>query len=133
VARTCAAGIGDARGDEEEDDEEDDRAEGGDAREGEHDAVPQVDVGLFEHAHIEHADDLAGDVLDRLIGGDVPVIHDEGPATQGTPGAGPRRGPLWTPGCRWPVSLGVRDVRRDAQVVLEYGDGPDLLALYFSP
>ena len=48
-----------------------------------HGALPQIDIFLLEHADAERANDAAGQVPDRFIGGDVPVIHHKSPVDPG--------------------------------------------------
>ena len=49
-------------------------------------ASPKQRQALLLHTHIEHADDVAFGVLQRLIRGDVPGVDHEGPAAVGLAG-----------------------------------------------
>ncbi len=123
-------GPGDPAGDEGQQAQEEQDAQAGDRGERADDPVAEVDVGAFQHAHVEHADDAAVEVGDRLIGRDVPGRDDEGPAEIGLPPL--EDGLLDLPrnaGPHGPAPRDVHDVRRDAQVVLEQGHRADVVAL----
>jgi hypothetical protein len=46
-----------------------------------HDRLPQGRCALQRHAEVGHADNFAGGVADRLVGGNVPAVDHEGAAT----------------------------------------------------
>ena len=121
---------GDVRGDDGDQAEQDEHGQAGQEREGPHDFVADVHVGPLEHPDVEHADDLAVRIANGIVGGDVPVADDEGPAEIALPfGQDGLVHVARHAGPDGPLARVVEDVRRDAQVALEDRRRPDVLVL----
>ncbi len=101
-------------------------AAGRNAQEDQQAAPEAVGEGPLEHPDVQHPDGGAGDVADRGVGGQVPVLHHEGAAPPGL-ASGEDCVSHFSRRLRAdrPRAVGQAHVGRDAHIVLEDGRRAD--------